>query len=227
MNKKIKIISGFLLVSAAVLVAVGNGCSKRFDFSSNSSSSSSNAALSVTEPEDYIPGAKVASVVYAKQALNQLTSCVGLGIPSENTFRVYKSKEGSISANGESASLTAPMLLALANVSGEVCDDLIDQEIKSLNDTATDPTNTLTNPRFFIDWQLAANQKASPSSVNATISRFANTCWNKSIEQFELQQVEDLVNSVQVTTQAGEIAQRRQALLLCTAMLASLNTILN
>ena len=223
MNKKIKIISGFLLVSAVVLVAVGNGCSKRFDFSSNSSSSNGgNSPLSVVEPEDYVAGSKVASVVYAKQALNQLTSCVGLGIPTENTFRVYKSKEGSISANGDTASLTAPMLLALANVAGEVCDDLIDQEIGSLGDGVA-----TTNPRFFVDWQLALNQKASPGVVNATISRFANTCWNKSIESFELQQVEDLVNSVQVTTQAGEIAQRRQALLLCTAMLASLNTILN
>lgn len=212
--KKISILVATALGLIGLLVTVGNGCSKRGEFqtnmSSTSASSGNNGSSSTPTDPDYIPGAKTVSVVYAKQALDQLTSCAGVIAPSDDTIRMYDAKKSSISAYGDANSVTAPMMMAVANISGEICDDLIDQEV----------TGT---PRIFQGWNLGSTSKPSDVLVGDSISRLALSCWQKNVNETERTAILSLVSSVP----SGTGAARKQALLLCTAMLSSLNSLLN
>lgn len=212
--KKVSILVASALGLVGLLVTVGNGCSKRNGFETNMSSTAASSGGSTstgtTTDPDFIPGAKTVSVVYAKQALDQLTSCSGVIAPSDDTLRMYDSKKSSISAYGDANSVTAPMMMAITNISGEICDDLIDQEIKGPS-------------RIFVGWNLSADAKPSLNLAGDSISRLAISCWQKNESAVERQAVLDLIASVP----AGTGAARKQALLLCTAMLSSLNSLLN
>jgi hypothetical protein len=227
-TKHFKIIAATVVSLTAILVMVGNGCSKRADYSSMSSSNDAlnnqfdNDGQGGTNPQsaDIIAGAKTASVVYAKQALDQLTSCAGVRVASDDTIRMYNSKEGSISAYGDFNSVTAPMLVALTNISGEVCDDLIDQEIR-------DEANTNDNgrvARIFVGFNMSSTTLPSQSATNDAIARLSQSCWHKQESAQERTQILDLLATV---PNGSAMATRRQALLLCTAMLSSLNSLMN
>lgn len=225
-SKHIKIIAVTAVTLTAILITVGNGCSKRADYSSTSSSSGNNNVFesegndSAAASKDIIAGAKTASVIYAKQALDQLTSCAGVRIASDDTIRMYNSKEGSISAYGDFGSVTAPMLIAITNISGEVCEDLIDQEVR-------DDANTQDNGRIsrvFIGFNMSSTALPSSSLVNDAIGRLAQSCWHKQESSAERTQILDLIATV---PSGSPLASRRQALLICTAMLSSLNSLTN
>lgn len=223
-TKHIKIVVATAVALTVVLVTVGNGCSKRADYSSMSSSSDggsnnqfdSDGQGGTTPQTDIIPGAKTASVVYAKQALDQLTSCAGVRVASDDTIRMYNSKEGSISAYGDFNSVTAPMLVALTNIAGEVCDDLIDQEVREV--AAGRPA------RIFAGFNMSATTLPAPAAVNEAMGKLAQSCWHKQESANERTAILDLLSSIQ---NGSQLASRRQALLLCTAMLSSLNSLTN
>lgn len=223
-TKHIKIIIGSAVALTALLITVGNGCSKRAELTNMSSTS--NSAANVFDPDgqntsssvsnDIIPGAKTASVVYAKQALDQLTSCAGVRKPSDDTIRMYNSKEGSISAVGDFNSVTAPMLVAVTNISGEICDDLIDQEVA---DQAGGRS-----PRIFQGFNMTSTALPSQADVDQAIARLAQSCWQKQESVAERDQIRDMLTSIPA---GSTLAQRRQALLLCTAVLSSLKSLTN
>lgn len=216
-TNKIKIIVGVALGLIALLITVGNGCSKRADLESAMSSSSSNGGSNDTSssetPSDFIPGAKTASVVYARQALDQLTACAGVVAPSDATMRMYTSKSTSISAYGDAISVTAPMMMAIANISGEICNDLINQEIAAG-----------ANARIFVGWDLNSNTTPAANNTANAISRLALSCWQTQDSAEERAAILDLLASVQ-SGDAG--ASRKQAVMLCTAVLSSLKSLLN
>lgn len=212
--KQIKILLGTAVGLIVMLVTVGNGCSKHASFETNMSSIANTgdnnpSGAGPTEGDDFIPGAKTASVVYAKQALDQLTSCAGVAVPSDETNRMYEAKQSSISAYGDANSVTAPMMMAITNISGEICNDLLKQE-----DTAK---------RIFVGWNLAGTSAPAASLVGDSISRMAISCWQKNESSFERDTVMRLVASIP----DGAGASRKKALVLCTAMLSSLNSLLN
>ncbi|MGZ3724187.1 MAG: hypothetical protein ACXWPX_10490 [Pseudobdellovibrio sp.] len=214
-GNKIKIIIGVAASLIFLLITVGNGCSKRSDLESNISSSTTGTSSSGSNntPSDVIPGAKTASVVYAKQALDQLTSCAGVVSPSDETLRMYDSKSTSISAYGDAITVTAPMMMAIANISGEVCNDLINQEIAAGS-----------NARIFVGWNLSANTLPDANSTANAISRMALSCWQGQPTMDEQNAILDLLATVK-SGDAG--ASRKQAELLCTAVLSSLKSLLN
>lgn len=225
-TKNMKLIIGVAAALTLILVTVGNGCSKRADYAASSGSAGTDAQ-NVFDPDvvnspaaqntDIIPGAKTASVISAKQSLDQLTACAGVRVASDDTIRMHGSKEGSISAYGSFNSVTAPMLTALINLSGEVCDDLIDQEIREV--AAGRPA------RIFQGFNFAANNNALPAAgdVTAAIGRLAQSCWQKQETNVERTEIQSMLSSIP----AGAGASRRQALMLCTSMLASLKSVMN
>lgn len=222
-SKSIKIIALTAFSITAILITVGNGCSKRADYSSSSSSSAGNNVFesdgneSASTSNDIIPGAKTASVVYAKQALDQLTSCAGVRVASDDTNRMYNSKEGSISAYGEFSSVTAPMLVAVTNISGEVCDDLIDQEFRQDETGAT--------ARVFTGIRMANNDLRSDSSVYVSaLQKLALSCWHKQATTQEINSIVELLDTVPM---GSNLSNRNKSLLLCTAVLSSLKSLVN
>lgn len=215
---KLKILAVIALGSTVMLVTVGNGCSKREAFNSLSSMASPvNNTLNATTEEAIDPTVKMVSVVYAKQMLDQVTSCIGLGKPSDDTIRVYQQKSGAISLYGDAGSVTAPMMMATTSIVAEVCDDLIGQE--ELASRAGGK-----GAHIFLNWQLDSQRQSSSlpldRDITDAISRIALSCWQKPPTVEETNLILDLAKT-------GSPTREKSALLICTAMLSSLKTLLN
>ncbi|MBX9769396.1 MAG: hypothetical protein K2X47_19125, partial [Bdellovibrionales bacterium] len=118
------------VISAGLLVVVmmGNGCSNNFK-SINEASNGQMGETATDNGDVIIPGTKTAVLVDSNRVLSHLSACVGVSQPSDQTVQMYETKKSSISATGSANTITAPMMMAIANISGEVCNDLINQEI--------------------------------------------------------------------------------------------------
>lgn len=213
--KQIKLLIGLGISSVVVLITVGNGCSKRNVFNSSSTSGGTNlssSAPAVDQSEPVNPNVKTVSLAYSKSFLDQVSSCVGLKAPSDNTVRVYKAKSPSLSTYGLAGSLTAPQLMSTVNIVGEVCNDLIQQEKSAVT------------PHMFVNWNLksSAASKSLPAQqdINDAISRLALSCWQKSPSNEELLELQSLALQDAPTREIS-------ALMLCTAVLASFQTLAN
>ena len=212
--------SKFILVlsiffATGVLAYIGNGCSR--SQSNAPIVSSSTVAPSGTTPTNsndipVIPGARTVSLVYSKQVVDQLSACSGLALPSERTMAMYEQKKGAISTYGTASTVTGPMMIAVASIAGEICNDLIEQELA-------------VGARLFNGYAMAGNVLPNNTQLSDTITKFALSCWQRNESSSERG---ILLNMVSSSVGAGEVlAARKSALLLCTAMLSSLDSLLN
>jgi len=212
MRKKTLTMASFFIVSGFLVATIGNGCGQDFTTQNGGSTGNNTATGGGLTPEDdpIIPGRKTVSFVYSNQVLDQLTSCVGVTKPSELTLQTYASKKGSISVTGAANTITPPMMMAITTIAGEVCNDLINQEA--------------TSPRILSAVDLSANTPPSVSSLNDVISKMALSCWNRYETQDERNVLVNMVlNSVANENQAS----RKASLMVCTAMLSSVDALLN
>ncbi|MCK6599726.1 MAG: hypothetical protein L6Q37_15275 [Bdellovibrionaceae bacterium] len=218
-SKKIKhVIRALQIMSltAVALVIFGNGCSEGGFVPSESvaQSPTQDDSLQCKSPTEIevIPGAKTASLVGASEVLKQLTNCVGLETYSDATKKVYDDKKGSISTYGAANSITPPMMMAITSIAGEVCSDLIDKEISQ-------------GSRIFTGMDLSSSTLPSNSQIGNAISNLALSCWRGNESNEEKAALLDMVNQSVASSETG--AARKAALLVCTAMLSSLDSLLN
>lgn len=203
-------------VLICALVVFGNGCAEGGFYPAGSEGDlASNLEASCKDPNeiDVIPGAKTASLVGSTNIVQHLASCTGLESISQNTQGVYEDKVGSVSTYGAVNSLTPPMMMAVHSIAGEVCNDVIDQEIAK-------------GTRIFAGWNLNSSSLPSDSQLGTAAMNLALSCW----KDYELTNEErDIVLSAVVESVAPSEANasRKAAIVMCTAMLASLNALLN
>ncbi len=207
----------FAVIIGGVILSVGNGCSKSFSTSGGSTSSSNDSETGSTSTGSgsdipVIPGARTVSIVYSKQVVDQLSSCSGLATPSDATLAMYEAKKGAISTYGAANTVTSPMMMAVTSIAGEICNDLINQEIKS-------------GPRLFMGFDMAASALPNNSQLSDSITRMALSCWQRNESSSERQLILDMVNSSVGVTEMN--AGRKSALMICTSMLSSLDALLN
>jgi hypothetical protein len=205
-----KLAFSILIVSSLTggLVTLGNGCSGNFKSieSMNVIDAASSDALSGSQPAfPIIPGAKTVSSVYSRQVLDQIVNCAGVKRVSDKTLSMYEQKKGAVSTLGSPETTTSPMMMAVTSIAGEICNDLINQE--------------MTEPRIFVGINLADSRLPANADAQDAIRRLALSCWQRQETSKELQTVMDLAN-------AGSNS-RTSMLLACTAMLSSLDSILN
>jgi len=212
-----KVISLFIVIFSlsSVLVTIGNGCSQSVTNIAHELSLGSQSTLSIVDSAaestdiEVIPGAPTVSIVNTKQIVEQLSSCVGLETVSESTLAMYEQKKGAVSITGVANTVTAPMTLAILSVAGEVCNDLITKEVMQ--------------SRFFTSWNLAGNNIPSDSVIADSLTKFALSCWQKK-ESIDEQKA--LLEMISTSIVNGEDkAARKSALMLCTAVLSSLDAI--
>lgn len=212
-SKLILVFSIFFVTG--ILAYVGNGCSRSQSAGVDALSSTAAAGVPVTPATDdipVIPGARTVSLVYSKQVVDQLAACSGLSLPSEKTLAMYEQKKGAVSSSGSANTVTGPMMMAVASIAGEICNDLIDQEISA-------------GARLFNGYALAGNVLPNSSQLSDTISKIAVSCWQRNESSSERG---ILLNMVSSSVGAAEVmAGRKSALLICTAMLSSLDSLLN
>lgn len=214
----------FAVVIGGAILSIGNGCSKSLtsasvgagsggstssatDSTGGTSGSSSNSS-DIT----VISGAKTVSLAYSKQIVDQLSSCVGVAQPSDTTLAMYEQKKGAVSTYGYANTVTSPMMMAVTSIAGEICNDLINQEVQS-------------GQRLFVGFDMAASSLPNSSQIADSISRMALSCWQRNETSTERSLLVDLVNSSVSPNEA--LAGRKSALLICTSMLSSLDALLN
>jgi hypothetical protein len=214
-NKKIIIIAVISVVGVATL-SIGNGCSQQYaNFGSSNGNSAAGVGPGGSNPSTdvtVIPGARTVSLAYSKQVLDQLSSCAGLAAPSDKTIAMYQQKQGAISMYGYVNTVTSPMLMAETSIAGEICNDLINQEMTS-------------GPRLFIGYNFAANTVPDANMLGDSISRIALSCWQRNETSTERQLILDMIGSSVGAAEAT--ASKKSALMICTAMLSSLDAMLN
>jgi hypothetical protein len=147
------------------------------------------------------------STVYAKQFLDNMVSCTGLGIESARTRGEWNNRRGSLSEFGYATDVTPPMLMSIAAVAGEVCSDLI---VKESAPGAT--------PIIFDNFNLKG--MTSANEVEGSIQRIALSCWHRRASDSEVSLVRDMVADT-----AQNMNGEQAALLLCTTMLSSYKSI--
>ncbi len=209
MKKKIGQSIFLIMVSLAVGIALGQGCAKPFQ-SADTGGSYSNNSNGTNGTGDYVPdpNAQTLSLVYNKQVLDHLVSCSGLGVPSDLTLATWSSKKGAISIDGTVLTITAPMLMAVSTIAGDVCRDLVNQEKVS--------------PRLFNNINWMGTVLPADNALGDAVRGLALSCWQRPEEDVERQIVLDAVKS---QFSSGAIDTSDAFLFLCTSMLASLDTL--
>lgn len=220
-QKKVIAIGTLICSTFVVLTTVGNGCSSQLGgFETNDQTSTSmgdNGSFTGggSQPSienDFIPGAKTASLVYANQIMDHLSLCAGVAKPSDSTIRVFEEKRGAISTTGSVETMNPAMMMAVISVAGEICQDLVNQEATS-------------GLRIFDGFNLSGTALPADGLIRSAVSRMAISCWGRQENAQESQQILDMVyNSVS----SGEAqAPRKASLMICTSMLSSLDALLN
>lgn len=207
----------FAVLVGGVILSVGNGCSKSFTSNPSMSGTSDSTAAgtgggSGSSDMPVIPGARTVSIVYSKQVVDQLSSCSGLAAPSATTMTMYEQKKGAISTYGAANTVTAPMMMAVTSIAGEICNDLINQEVS-------------VGQRLFVGFNMSANVLPNDTQLADAITRLSLSCWQRNESSGERQALLNLVNSSVGASEAN--ASRKAALMICTSMLSSLDALLN
>lgn len=211
-QRKMVWIGATISMIGSILVFMGNGCSGAFvpkDLSDNSTNTSNSAS---SEDDDFIPGAKTASVVYANQVLEHLTGCAGVTTPSTGTLSVYENKKGAISVTGAANTVTSPMMMAITSIAGEVCNDLINQESGATK-------------RIFKNFDMTASRLPADADMKDAVTRLALSCWQRQDDNTERQVLLDSIYNSVGATEA--MASRKSALMACTSVLSSLDALKN
>lgn len=213
-SKLLLVLSIFFVTG--VLTYVGNGCSRSQSMSPVESASlappAGGGTTSSSSDIPIIPGARTVSLAYSKQVVDQLSACSGLALPSERTMAMYEQKKGQMSTYGAANTVTGPMMIAVASIAGEICNDLIEQEL-------------VVGARLFNGYAMASSVLPNATQLSDTISKIALSCWQRNESASERSIILNMITS---SVGAGEaMAARKSALMICTSMLSSLDSLVN
>ena len=205
-----------LVLFTGGLTIVGNGCSRFISEPAQSNNPDNNQQEVLPETGGgsgdipVIPGTKTMSIFYAAQALDHFAVCSGLRKPSDRTIATFDIKKGSMTSNGQVNTITAGGLMAVVALVGDVCDDLIVQDIAS--------------PRLFVNFNMAGTTLPSDSDLSNAAARLAISCWSR---KPDTQEAAYLLNMIKASVSNETNASRKSALLLCTTVLSSLDAVVN
>jgi hypothetical protein len=146
---------------------------------------------------------RVQGVITQRQVLPNYMKCLNLPIAnvSEATKTTMNESVASLSLEGDVKDISAPLLMAITKVAGEICNDLIKYEKPNL-----------TNRKFFPGYKLGTSNSQTYSFSN-TLKTFASACWGRAATDDE---VAGVIASYKTATQ-----DTSEAIYACTVMLSS------
>lgn len=201
-----------LIVLGAISAVFGHGCGQ---FKSNSFNSNSELTEDVVgetmDDLEIIPGALTVSTVYAKQILDNMASCTGAARPSDQTLQEYEDRKGSLSEYGFALHITAPMMMGIVGLAGEVCNDLISSEQRQ----------PASQRRIFTTFNFESDQFGT-QDLDDAIERLALSCWQRNTDSTEKTILRD---SILEAVNGDSAKARKAAIMACTATLSSLSAI--
>jgi hypothetical protein len=123
----------------------------------------------------------------------------------------YYKKHSTLSETGSVATLTAPGLMAYASVAGEVCEDLLKNELNA--------------PRMFIGFGFGQSSLPNQGALQDAMRRLALSCWSREEDAEEADIVMSSVNSA-FQGANGPTTPHDAALFMCTSMAAALESMM-
>ncbi len=209
--KKKYLFGSMIVFSCFALGIFGNACGRPFDVRSEKEISSTQVRPAGLPEAVVYPNTKTAAMVYGNQILDHLLACAGVASPSDGTLTVWRAKKGSISETGAYDSITAPMLMAVTSIAGEVCNDLVEIEAAVGGDQ-----RRIFNIVDFDSDRLSAG-------FDESLRKLARSCWLR--EETDEEKSFVMNGMSQYFTPAAGV-NKKAALSLCTQVLASLDTLL-
>ncbi|MBY0315929.1 MAG: hypothetical protein K2Q26_10440 [Bdellovibrionales bacterium] len=156
---------------------------------------------------------KADAIISQRQVLPNFKSC--LQLPEDkitnDTRLAVSNAMSSFSLTGSAETISAPMLMAFVKVAGELCDDVVSNELN---------TN---QRRFFQGFNIGGTTNTQPFNIQSTIQKFANGCWGRAATTDEINVIIDSLTSVGYYNSAtlATSTSKNTAIYLCTTMLAS------
>lgn len=193
-----------LFLSAAFMLGFGHACSQ---FAADGSGLVNSTSFG---EDNIILNEKTVSTVYAKQALQSMSSCLGIANPSMETQQTYEDVQQSISERGSAKEVTAPMMMGLTSLAGDVCRDLLVEEASLASGER----------QIFENIDLSA-EDISEDDLALSINRMARSCWQRNETDQELGAILDSVYDA-LGSDAG---LRKKVIYSCTAILASFDSL--
>jgi hypothetical protein len=211
MLNKIFVCSSFLSI-----VALNQGCSGGFTSVKNREPASSASVFVEGPGGTMVPAAaiKTSTVTHAGNLLDHISAMHGIDTPSAAARTAYNDNRLRMSETGKVDTVTAPMWLAITNLSGRSCNDLIAKEA-ALPDAQRS---------FFggVDFTKGPDAlKAASASLDSVVHKFARAVWARDEDAAEL----DLIKSATAAQFSGTstTATRNMVKFICSAMTASLD----
>lgn len=154
---------------------------------------------------------KVVGVVNSENLLITMQNETGVkNLKTASIKNMITAQIGKVPDKGSAESVTAPMWLAVTTVAGEVCQQLITEEI------------ALTTKRIFTGVNFGASLTSS-AVVDDVIRRMARNFWSRNETPAEHDLIRGDLNQVFPPASASATQTNNSMLYLCTVMLASLD----
>ena len=209
MKKSAKLSLRILALTTVSLVSYQN-CAPGALNTTSSTSSASTASFSDcgTSVCDVVDTSTVA-FANSQNVLQAMVTKAGITTPSTATKNAFTNQASKLPETGNVAQITAPMMMAVATMGSEVCNDLINQEM------ATGATRRIFNSLDFTRGPASVTDTAKADAVR----RLARNFWSRNETAQELTLIKSSLNTTFTSATAADT--KKEALYLCTAMIAS------
>lgn len=211
-NKKRLLTYVFALVIGPVgLIMLYQGCGLEpaSNVSSTAICNANSSSAPIDKNYDVIPGQQTVSIVYGRQMLDSMVTCLGLGQPSATAEAEWTSRNQTLSEYGNATDVSGAMMMAITAVAGEVCNDLVNKET----------TQVPADRGFFGSSNLASNVSLSASEIESAADMLAYSCWQRGATAEEKGYFINSIGAMNTNARLG-------ALSICTAVLSSLSGIM-
>jgi hypothetical protein len=202
--------------SLTALISMNQACSGGFTKVQNRDPASASSVYVQGPDGTMVPAAaiKTSTVTHAGSLLDHISAMHGLDTPSATTRTAYNDNRLRMSETGKADTVTAPMWLAITNVSGRSCNDLITKEA-ALADAQR---------AFFagVDFTKGPDVlKAAPAGIDNVVRKLARAVWARDEDAVELAAIKTSASAQFSGTSAT--TTRNMVKFICAAMTASLD----
>ncbi len=197
------------ILAVVLLSACGQAGTAKSSSQQNSCDTAdcSNGSNSGGSQEFEVKAQKTPGIISQRQLLPNFQNCLGMpdSAVSAATKAALAESISSLSQDGLVQDLNAPLMMSIAKITSELCQDLITNvEINS------------TTRKFFMGFSLSSNAATNNAQIfdmNQTLSALSKACWGRDITANE----KALITS-KITAGAKD---KPTAIFVCTAVLSS------
>ncbi len=210
------------LAMLSMTMLYGFNCSRSFvveDFKSNSTGDEGvQSQLDSSKPDFGV------SLLTAEQILKTMISVSGIETATDpenpldrNITNMFSERSGAFPSNRDIDGITGPMMVAVVNLAGTVCDKVVAMEM------AKTPAS---ERRFFSAIDFSSTAAVSSDQLNDVSARMARAFWSREIKPDEQSSISnELLGSVSGVPGFSGTEKRNLAVAVCASMISSVDAL--